>query len=55
MELSPAQREHWEKQLANAERAVEVARRMLGYKAIELSTIEGINLAGAVAEDHEEV
>lgn len=34
-ELTPEQREHWEQQLEVAERAVEVAMRMLGYLATE--------------------
>lgn len=34
-ELSPEQREHWERQLEAAERAVEVAKRMLGVLAVE--------------------
>lgn len=34
-ELTPQQREHWENQLEAAERAVEVAKRMLGQLAIE--------------------
>ena len=34
-ELTPEQREHWEHQLEAAERAVEVAKRMLGMLAIE--------------------
>lgn len=29
-ELSDSQREHWEQQLIHAEKAVEVAKRMLG-------------------------
>lgn len=33
--LTPEQREHWENQLEAAERAVEVAKRMLGRLAIE--------------------
>lgn len=55
MELSPGQRIHWEQQLANAEKAVEVARRMLGYKALELSDVQNVNIAGEVAivEDNE--
>jgi len=34
-ELTPEQREHWENQLEAAERAVEVAKRMLGMLAVE--------------------
>ena len=34
-ELTPEQREHWEHQLEVAERAVENAKRMLGYMAVE--------------------
>jgi hypothetical protein len=34
-QLSPEQREHWEKQLEAAERAVEYAKRMLGMLAVE--------------------
>jgi hypothetical protein len=33
--LTPEQREHWEHQLENAERSVEVAKRMLGILAVE--------------------
>lgn len=33
--LTPEQREHWEQKLEDAERAVEVAKRMLGHLAIE--------------------
>lgn len=34
-ELTPEQHEHWEHQLEVAERAVEVAKRMLGMLAVE--------------------
>ena len=34
-ELSPQQREHWERRLEDAERAVEYAKRMLGMLAVE--------------------
>lgn len=34
-ELTPQQHEHWENQLEVAERAVEVAKRMLGMIATE--------------------
>jgi len=39
-ELTPEQREHWEDQLENAERAVEVAKRMLGMLVTEVG-LEG--------------
>lgn len=34
-ELSPEQRAYWEQQLEYAEKAVEVAKRMLGMLAVE--------------------
>jgi hypothetical protein len=34
-ELTPEQREHWERQLEASERAVEYAKRMLGQLAVE--------------------
>jgi hypothetical protein len=34
-ELTPEQQAHWEKQLEDAERAVEHAKRMLGRLALE--------------------
>lgn len=34
-EMTPEQRAHWENQLEAAERAVEVAKRMLGILAVE--------------------
>lgn len=34
-QLTPEQREHWENQLEDAERAVEYAKRMLGMLAVE--------------------
>lgn len=34
-ELTPEQQEHWENQLEAAERAVEVAKRMLGRVGLE--------------------
>lgn len=37
MELSPSQRQHWEKRLIDAERAVELAKRVLGIIAVENS------------------
>lgn len=34
-ELSPAQKEHWRRILEDAERQVELAKQMLGNKAVE--------------------
>ena len=40
-ELTPEQRNHWEEQLEFAERAVEVAKRMLGLIPIEVGVPYG--------------
>ena len=40
-ELNDIQREHWEEQLEHAERAVEVAKRMLGLIPMELGVPYG--------------
>lgn len=37
MELSPSQRQYWEKRLEDSERAVELAKRVLGIIAVENS------------------
>lgn len=38
-ELTPEQREYWERQLINSERAVAYARKMLGIVAVESRVI----------------
>lgn len=40
-ELSAGQQDHWEQQLENAERAVEVAKRMLGLIPMEVGVPYG--------------
>lgn len=48
-ELTPEQREHWERHLENSERAVALAKRMLGLIPIEVGVPYG---AQATDEDN---
>lgn len=55
-ELSPTQRQHWEQVLKNSERQAELARKVLGIRAVELTPSgEPLEMLGRVIYNGEEV